>query len=327
MRRRDFIKGIVVSGTVWPLAARAQQSARPLVGFLSTRAPEDAENVVAAFRRGLSEDGFVDGQNIAVEFRWSRGQDGLLPAIAAELVSRRVDVLVATGGDVSALAAKQATSIIPIVFSIGSDPVRAGLVKSFNQPGGNVTGVAFLTNLLEPKRLSLLLDVVPGVRLVGVLVDQSYPSAAQQLQDIEQAAGSIGQQLSVANASADEELDAAFAALAKEGADALLVTATPYFLRKRSLVVGDAERQRLPAIYPFRDFAVAGGLLSYGASFTDAYRQAGVYTAKILKGAKPAELPVVQPTKFELVINRKTAKALSLTIPPGVLAIADEVIE
>jgi putative tryptophan/tyrosine transport system substrate-binding protein len=326
MRRRDFIT-LLGGAAAWPLAARAQQPAMPVIGFMSSRSPEDSAHLVEAFRGGLAEAGFVEGQNVAIEFRWARGQYELLPTMAVELVSRRVNVLTTAGGEPSALAAKRATSTIPIVFGLGSDPVSAGLVESYNRPGGNATGVTLLTRLMEPKRLGLLRDLMPGVALVGVLLNPSYPIAEHQLQDIEEAARRIDQPIVVVKASADVELDAAFAALVREHAGALLVGADPYFDTRRDRIIDFARRQRLPAIYQFREYAVAGGLLSYGVSITDAYRQYGVYTAAVLKGAKPADLPVLQPTKFELVINLRTAKALGVKISDNLLTLADEVIE
>jgi putative ABC transport system substrate-binding protein len=324
--RRDFIT--LLGGTVaWPLVARAQQPAMPVIGFMSSRSPEDSAHLVEAFRGGLAEGGFVEGQNVAIEFRWARGQYDLLPTMAVELVSRRVNVLTTAGGEPSALAAKRATSTIPIVFGLGSDPVTAGLVESYNRPGGNATGVTLLTRLMEPKRLGLLRDLMPGVALVGVLLNPSYPIAEHQLQDIEEAARRIDQPIVVVKASTDVELDAAFAALVREHADALLVGADPYFDTRRDRIIDFARRQRLPAIYQFREYALAGGLLSYGVSITDAYRQYGVYTAAVLKGAKPTDLPVLQPTKFELVINLTTAKVLGVKISDNLLTLADEVIE
>jgi putative ABC transport system substrate-binding protein len=299
----------------------------PVIGFMSARSPEDSVHLLEAFRRGLKEGGFVEGQNVAIEFRWARGEYNRLPEMAADLVSRRVNVLTAVGGDPSPRAAKRATSTIPIVFGMGGDPVRDGLVESFNRPGGNVTGVTLMTNLMESKRFGLLRDLVPDTKLVGVLLNPSFAPSARQLQQIEEAARSIGQRLIVAKASTDEGLDAAFTALVRERADALLVAADPYFDTRRDRIVGFAQRQRLPAIYQFREYVLAGGLLSYGISLTDAYRQFGVYTATILKGAKPADLPVLQPTKFELVINLKTAKTLGLKISDNLLTLADEVIE
>jgi ABC-type uncharacterized transport system substrate-binding protein len=326
IRRREFITLLGGSALAWPLTARAQQAAMPVIGFLSARSPEDSTHHLAAFRRGLAEDGFVEGQNVAIEFRWARGQYDLLLPMAADLVSLGVSVLT-TAGEPSALAAKRATSTIPIVFGLGGDPVSAGLVESFNRPGGNATGVTMLTTLMEPKRLGLLRELVPGVPLVGVLLNPRFPTAPRQLREIEEAARTIDQRIIVANASADAELDAAFATLTRERVAALLVTANSYFDVRRDRIVSFAQRERLPAIYHFREYAVAGGLLSYGVDIVDAYRQYGVYTAKILKGAKPADLPVLQPTKFETVINLKTAKALGIKISDNLLSLADEVIE
>jgi putative tryptophan/tyrosine transport system substrate-binding protein len=327
MKRRTFITLLGAAAAAWPLAARAQQPAMPVIGFMSARGPEDSAYLLEAFHRALAEDGFVEGQNVAIEFRWAHGQYDRLPAIAAELVSRRVNVITAVGGDPSPLAAKRATSTIPIVFGMGSDPVSAGLVESFNRPGGNVTGVTLLTNLMEPKRLGLLRELAPAAPLIGILLNPNFRPAALQLQQIEEAARGVGQRIAVTRASTDEELDAAFAALVEERVDALLVAADPYFGVRRERIVAFAARQRLPAIYQFREFAVAGGLLSYGINLPDIYRQFGVYTAKILKGAKPADLPVLQPTKFETVINLKTAKALGIKISDNLLSLADEVIE
>ena len=328
MKRREFITLLSGAAAAWPVAARAQQPPPlPIIGFMSARGPEDSAYLLEAFRRGLAEGGFVQGQNVAIEFRWAHGQYDRLPAIAADLVSRRVNVITAVGGDPSPIAAKHATSTIPIVFGIGSDPVSAGLVESFNRPGGNVTGVNVLTNVMEPKRLGLLRELAPGAPLIGVLLNPNFPPAALQLQQIEQAARGVGQQITVARASTDEELDAAFATLIKERVDALLVAGDPYFDTRRERIIGFAARQRLPAIYHFREFAVAGGLLSYGIDLPDIYRQYGIYTAKILKGARPADLPVWQPTRFETVINLKTAKALGLKISDNLLSLADEVIE
>jgi len=324
MNRREFI-ALLGGAAAWPLVAEAQQSPMPVIGFMSARAPEDSAHLLAAFRRGLAEGGYVEGQNVSVEFRWARGQYDLLPAMAADLVSRRVSVLVAVGGDPSPRAAKRATSTIPIVFGVGGDPISEGLVESFNRPGGNATGDTLYTNIMEPKRLGLLRELVPGVPLIGVLLNPSL--APYQLPQIEEAARSIDQRILVAKASTDEELMAAFTALTVERVGALLVAADPYFDTRRDQIVGFAERQRLPAIYHFREYAVAGGLLSYGVSVTDGYRQRGVYTARILRGAKPADLPVLQPTKFETVINLKTAKALGIKISDNLLSLADEVIE
>jgi len=280
-----------------------------------------------AFRRGLKEGGFTEGENVAIEFRWALGDYSRLPALAADLVGRQVAVIVAAGGEPSGLAAKAATATIPIVFGIGGDPLKAGLVDSFSRPGGNVTGVTLLTSLMEPKRLGLLRDLVPGVALIGVLINPDFPPAALQLQQIEEAARAIGQRIVITKASNDDALEAAFRSLVQEGAGALLVTAAPYFDTRRDRIIAFAARQRLPAIYQFREYAIAGGLLSYGVSIAEGYRQYGIYAARILKGANPAELPVHQPTKFELVINLKPATALGLKISDNLLTLADEVIE
>jgi putative tryptophan/tyrosine transport system substrate-binding protein len=327
MRRRDFITLLGGAAAAWPLAARAQQPAMPVIGFMSSRSPEDSVHLLEAFRRGLKEGGFVEGQNVAIEFRWAGGDYNKLPELAADLVSRRVNVLTAVGGDPSPRAAKRATSTIPIVFGMGGDPVSDGLVESYNRPGGNVTGVTLLTNLMEPKRLGLLRELAPDVPLIGALVNPNFAPAARQEQQLEEAAHASNQRLVIAKASTDYELEAAFGSLVREGVGALLVAADPYFDTRRDRIVAFAAQQRLPAIYHFREYAVAGGLLSYGVSITDAYRQFGVYTAKILIGAKPADLPVLQPTKFETVINLKTAKALGIQISDNLLSLADEVIE
>src|SRR5262249_6695054 len=289
-RRGEVITVVGGAAAAWPLAARAQQLAIPVVGFMSARSPEESAHLVAAFHRGLGEGGFFEGQNVALEFRWARGQYDRLPALATELVNRGIAVLVAVGGDPSSVAAKQGTSTIPIVFGIGGDPVKAGLVESFNRPGGNVTGVTLMTALMEPKRLGLLRELVPGVPLIGILLNPAYPPAADQLQELEQAAYAIGQRIVITRASTDEELDAAFRMLVQDRIGALLVAADPYFDTRRDRIVALAAQHQLPAIYHFREYAVAGGLLSYGVSITDAYRQFGVYAARILKGAKPADL-------------------------------------
>ena len=327
MRRREFLSALGGAAASWPLGARAQQAALPVVGFMSGRSAPDSVHLVAAFREGLSEAGFVDGQNVIIEFRWANGQYDQLPALAAQLVSRPVTVLVGVGGDPSAIAAKRATSTIPIVFGMGGDPVKAGLVDSFNRPGANLTGYTLLTNEMESKRVGLLRELVPGVALIGVLLNPKFVPAAQQSQQIENAARTVGQKLVIATASSDEELSAAFALLVRERVNALLVAADPYFDTRRDQIIAFAAQNRLPAIYQFREFAAAGGLISYGPRITDGYRQAGNYTGQILKGAKPGNLPVLQPTKFEMVINLKTANALNLALPNSIQLLADEVIE
>jgi putative ABC transport system substrate-binding protein len=326
MRRREFLS--VLGGVAaWPLVARAQQI--PVIGFMSARSPDESAHLVEAFRRGLKDEGgYVEDQNVAIEFRWAHGDYSRLPALAADFVSRGVSVITAVGGDPCPIAARQATSTIPIAFTLGGDPVSAGLVESFNRPGGNATGVTLRgSTLMEPKRLGLLHDLAPGVVVVGVLVNPNFPAAARQAQDIQDAAHVTGQRIVIAKANNDNELENAFMSLVREGVDALLVAGAPYFDTRRDRIIAFAARQRLPAIYPFREYAFAGGVLSYGVSIIDGYRHVGLYTAKILKGTKPTDLPIEQVDKFELVINLKTAKALGLIIPPGLLAIADEVIE
>jgi putative ABC transport system substrate-binding protein len=327
MRRRAFLLACAVTVAGCPFAARTQQPVKPTLGFLSARSPEDSADLVEAFRGGLKEGGFVDGQNVAIEFRWAHGDYTRLSDLARDLVAHRVAVIATLGGDPSAIAAKRVTSTVPIVFAIGSDPVSAGLVDSFNRPGGNATGVATSTNLMEPKRLALLRELAPSVALIGVLVNPNFPPAARQAQDIQEAARTAAQQIVVAKASTDDELQAAFASLVHAGIRALLVTADPYFDTRRDRIISFAARERLPAIYQFRQFAVAGGVLSYGLDFTDIYRQVGLYAAHVLKGTKPADLPVQQATKYELVINLKTAKALGISISANLLSLADEVIE
>jgi ABC-type uncharacterized transport system substrate-binding protein len=327
MKRREFITLLGGAAATWPLAAHGQQPAMPVIGFMSGRSPEDSAYLVAAFRQGLSEGGFVEGQNVAIEFRWARGQYDGLPALAAELVGRQVSVLVGLGGDNSALAAKQATSTIPIVFGMGGDPVKAGLVDSFNRPGGIATGFTLLTNQLEPKRVGLLHELVPGVPLVGALLNPDFAPSALQLRDIEDAARAINLKLFVASANNDAELNAAFVSMVQQRVGAVLVSANPYFDTRRDQIIALAAQNKLPAFYHFREFVVSGGLISYGPRITDGYQQAGVYAGRILKGAKPADLPVLQPTKFELVINLKTANALGLVVPNSMQLLADEVIE
>lgn len=327
MRRRDFITFLCGASAVWPLAARAQQPAMPVIGFMSGRSPEDSAHLVSAFRQGLVETGFVEGQSVAIEYRWAHGDYDRLPALATDLIGRGVAVLVAVGGDVSAVTAKQATATIPVVFGMGGDPVKAGLVASFNRPGGNVTGFTLWTNEMESKRLGLLRELVPGVPLIGILVNSRFPPAAQAIDDLELAAKGIGQELFVAPANDDAELDAAMASLAQRRVGALLVAPSPFFDSRLDRIVGFTVKNRLPAIFQFREYAAAGGLISYGANIAGSYQNAGEYAGRILKGTKPADLPVLQPTKFDFVINLKTAKALGLTVPPTLLAEAGEVIE
>jgi putative ABC transport system substrate-binding protein len=326
MRRREFIT-LLGGAVASPLAARAQQPALPVIGFMSGRSPEDSTHLVAAFRQGLAENGFVEGQTVAIEFRWADGDYDRLPALAADLVSRKVAVLVGVGGDVSAVVATKATRTIPVVFGMGGDPVKAGLVASFNRPGGNVTGYTVLTSEMESKRLGLMRELVRGVSLIGILVNPQLPATVQELADLEPAAKGVNQQLFVARADNDAELDTALASFVQQRVGAFLVTSAPFFDTRMNRIVSFAAQNRLPAIYQFREYAVAGGLISYGPNIVESYRNAGVYVGRILKGEKPADLPVLQPTKFDFVINLKTAKALGLTVPPTLLAEAGEVIE
>jgi putative tryptophan/tyrosine transport system substrate-binding protein len=326
LKRREFITLLGGAAAAWPLAARAQQPAMPVVGFLAPGTPETQALSVLAFRQGLNEAGFVEGRNVTIEFRWARYQFDQLPLLATELVHRQVTVIYALAS-VSAQAAKAATATIPIVFISGDDPVRAGLVASLGRPGGNVTGVSVLAGGLGTKRLGLLRELVPAARVIGLLVNPRNPNTAADAKDVERAAHAIGQQIVVLNASAESEFPAAFAALVQQRVEALVIGADVLFTTHRQQLVALATRHTIPTIYQWREFATAGGLMSYGTNLADAYRQVGVYVGRILNGAKPADLPVVQPTKFELVINLKTAKALGLDVPPTLLARADEVIE
>jgi putative tryptophan/tyrosine transport system substrate-binding protein len=325
MRRREFIT-IVGSSALVPLGAWAQQPAKPVVGFLNVGDSNTNTFLQTAFRRGLNETGYIDGQNVTVENQWAEGHLDRLPSLAADLVHRQVTVIAATSTP-AALAAKGTGTTIPIVFETAGDPIRLGLVKSLNHPGDNVTGVTQLSSELISKRLGLLHELIPTAKLVGLLVDQADPRAEAQVADMQEAARGLGVQIHVLNTSNETEIDKAFVNISQAGARGLLVGTGEFLRRRAEQIVGLAARQNLPAIYQYREFAKVGGLISYGTSLIDSYRQAGVYVGRILKGEKPGDLPVLQATKFELVINLKTAKALGLTIPPGVLAIADEVIE
>jgi putative tryptophan/tyrosine transport system substrate-binding protein len=327
MRRREFITILLGTAASWPLAARAQRPAIPVVGFMSGRSPDDSAHLVAAFQQGLAETGFVEGQTVAIEFRWAHGDYDKLPSLAADLVNHKVAVLVGVGGDVSAAVAAKATKTTPVVFGMGGDPVKAGVVASFNRPGGNATGYTLWSSEMESKRLGLLRELVPGVPLIGVLVNPQFPPTEQELEGLESAAKAVGQQLFVARADNDAELDAALTSFPQQGVGAFLVTAAPSFDTRHDRIVSFAAQNRLPAVYQFREYAAAGGLMSYGPNIVESYRNAGIYVGRILKGEKPGDLPILQPTKFDFVINLKAAKALGLTVPPTLLAEAGEVIE
>jgi putative tryptophan/tyrosine transport system substrate-binding protein len=326
MRRRELL--LLLGGAMTAARApRAQQKAMPVIGFLGVASPGPNAQSLAAFRQGLSETGYVEGQNVAIEFRWAEGRYDRLSALAADLVGRKVDVIVTQGGTASALAAKSETSTVPIVFIIGGDPVGDGLVASLARPGGNLTGVTIITVGLMPKRFELLSEVVPQARVIALLVNQNNPLSEPMMRDVREAAGAKGVQLHILKAGIESEIDAAFATLVPLHADALVLGADSFFTSRREQIVALASRYGIPAIYEGRSFAASGGLISYGASLAAVNRRVGIYAGRILKGAKPADLPVEQPTVFELVVNLDTAKALGLTIPPSILVRADEVIE
>jgi putative tryptophan/tyrosine transport system substrate-binding protein len=326
MRRRDFIAGVVGSATAWPLAAYAQQPALPVIGYLSALSEESVPDQVAAFRRGLKEVGLTEGRNVMIEYRWANGQYDRLPAMAVDLAHRRVNLILAQAPP-AALAVRAATTTVPIVFVVGSDPVAAGLVASFNRPGGNATGMTLMTAPLGQKRLEILRELAPKATVVAMLVNPASPDAVPENRDVQAAAQVIGLQLNMFTAGTPAEIDSAFTAITTQRPDALLVGSDPFLLLRRDSVVPLAARLGVPAVYPFREFVASGGLISYGTNIANSYRQAGIYAGRILKGVKPADLPVMQPTTFELVINLKTAKALDIDIPPILHARSDEVIE
>jgi len=327
IRRREFITLLGGAAAAWPISARAQQPAMPVIGFLSSSAsPADRARPLTAFRQGVREAGYVEGQNVAIEYRWAQDQYDRLPDLAADLVRRRVTVIAAHDTP-SSIVAKAATTTIPIVFAGGADPVKLGVVASLNRPGGNVTGVTFVVAELGAKQLGLLHELQPGAVRVGVLVDPNYAPSQSFVSDVQAAASSIGKQIEVLEAHTGRDIDTVFARLAQKPIDALLVGPGPLIYSRRVQLVTLATYHRVPAIYHWRDAPEIGGLMSYGTSITDAYRQAGVYTGRILKGEKPADLPVMQSIKFEFVINLNTARAFGLSFPPGLLAVADEVIE
>jgi putative ABC transport system substrate-binding protein len=324
LKRRGFIS-LLGGAAAWPFAARAQSSV-PVIGFLNSLSSAETSHVVDAFRQGVAQAGLVEGESVRFEYLYAEGVYQRLPDMAAELVRRNVGVI-AAGAPPAALAAKAATTAIPIVFVVGFDPVKAGLVASYNRPGGNATGICLITSILGQKRLELVLELVPGARTIGMIVNPTFPETAIEIQDVQAAATANGRQLRIFNASTAAEIDRAMGLLKEQGADALIVASDPFFVTQREQLASLAARHRIPAIYPFREAVETGGLLSYGASLPGAYRQAGQYAGRILKGEKPTDLPVVQPTTFEMIINLATARSLGVDVPPTLQARADEVIE
>ena len=326
MRRREVIT-LLGGAAAFPVTARAQQLARPVIGFLHSASPTEYAHLVAAFHGGLEREGYVAGRNVTIEYRWAEGEYGRLRSLAAELVTRQVDVIVTTGGEPSALAAKAVTSTIPIVFTSGDDPIKSGLVASHNRPGGNATGASVFTTALVTKRLGLMCELLSTITAIDFLVNPNFTSTAADIKEAQEAADRLGIRIHIWRAISEAEVHAVFRSLGQRRSAALIVNTDAYFFAKRVQIVALAVQHAIPTMYYLREFVAEGGLISYGASLADSYRQVGVYTGRILKGEKPADLPVVQPTKFELVINVKTEKALGLDVPPTLLARADEVIE
>jgi ABC-type uncharacterized transport system substrate-binding protein len=327
MKRREFIALLGGAAAAWPLAARAQQPTMPVIGFLNPASPDGFVDRLRGFRQGLKDTGYVEGENVTIEYRWAENHIERLPLLAADLVRRQVNVIAAFAGDIPAVVAKAATTTIPIVFLNGADPVKSGLVASLNRPGGNVTGISLLAGTVNAKRLDLIHELVPRVALVAVLNNPIVTEAETRLRDLQEAARTLGVRLLFQTVGSERELDAAFATIADQKAGALFVDGNPFFVSRRDQLIRLAARQTLPTMYFEREFAAAGGLMSYGTNFADAYRQAGIYIGRILKGTKPADLPILQPTKFDFVINLQTAKTLGIEVPDKLLALADEVIE
>jgi putative tryptophan/tyrosine transport system substrate-binding protein len=327
MNRRQFIARVGGAAIAWPPSARAQQLALPVIGLLSSRSPAESASDLAAFRQGLGQTGYFEGKNVAIEYRWAEGQYDRLPAFAAELVARQVAVIAAVGGEPSGLAAKTATATIPIVCSLGGDAVEAGLVAQLNRPGGNITAVSIIGVQMGPKRVELARDLVPNARALAALINSKFPLGVSEARDMQTAARAVGLQLTVLDASTESEIDVALAILARHKVDVLLINTDPFLLGQRQQIVQLVARHNVPAIYFLRDFVDAGGLMSYGPKIANSYRQVGIYVGRVVKGEKAGELPVVQPTKFDLVINLRTARTLSLEIPTVLLIRADEVIE
>jgi len=325
--RRELITALGGVALAWPITARAQQPSMPVIGFLSARSPAEAASVLQAFRQGLGEAGYYEGKNVAIEYRWAEGRYDRLHELAAELVKHRVTVIAATGGEPSPLAAKAATTTIPIVFTLGGDPVEAGLVASLNRPGGNLTGTTIMGLQMGPKRLEFARQLVPNASNIAMLANPRFPTALTEVREVQDAGRSLGVETRILNASTENEIDTAFTSIAQQRADALIIATDPFLLGQRDQLVRLAALNKVPTIYFLREFVEVGGLMSYGPSIANGYRQAGVYTGRILDGAKPADLPVLRPTTFQLFFNLRTAKTLGLTIPLTLLALADEVIE